>query len=119
MNIEQERERFEDAALAHFIAQRAAGKAQDDNGSEASKEALFWRTSDGNYGVKQFNAAWWGWRASKTAGYQLLKDSTHEDRDWDEDSSHDNGRSVCCCSTCGWSFRGHMRRLICRVCATT
>ena len=32
MNIEQERERFEDAALAHFISQRAAGKAQDDNG---------------------------------------------------------------------------------------
>lgn len=25
MNIEQERERFEDAALAHFISQRAAG----------------------------------------------------------------------------------------------
>ncbi len=63
MNIEQERDRFEQAALEHFMVQRAAGaQIADDNGCEATRETLFWRDDAGNYGVKMFNAAWWGWK---------------------------------------------------------
>lgn len=57
------REAFENAAYAHYQAQRAAGhfdeQAEEGDGSRTS---LFWMTPDGNYGVRMFNAAWWGWR---------------------------------------------------------
>lgn len=60
----KERERFEDAALAYFKERVAAGLAVDDNGCEHTKEALFWKTESGNYGVRHFNSAWWGWKTA-------------------------------------------------------
>jgi len=62
MNLDQIRSEFEQAAMQHFVAQREAGKAVDDNGSPPTPEALFWKDEQGNYGVKMFNAAWWGWK---------------------------------------------------------
>lgn len=62
---ESMRDQFEEVSLAHFVAQRATGaQISGDNGCEPTREALFWRTSEGDYGVKMFNAAWWGWKSA-------------------------------------------------------
>lgn len=62
-DIEQERARFEQAAMAKFTTRRQAGdKVIDDNGCEITPESLFWKDEHGNYGVKMFNPAWWGWK---------------------------------------------------------
>ena len=37
-------------------------------------------------------------------------------RDWTEDASHENGSYQCRCITCGESFVGHKRRVVCRAC---
>lgn len=66
--MELERDKFEEVALAHFVAQRAAGvQISGDNGCEPTRESLFWRTDEGDYGVRMFNAAWWGWKESAIA----------------------------------------------------
>lgn len=62
MDIVAMRAAFEDAALSHAIRQRIAGKVLDDNGAEFTKESLFWRKPSGDYGIAQFNAAWWGYQ---------------------------------------------------------
>lgn len=64
MNLDQERADFETLALQLHKAKRAAcDPATDDTPDlEPTAESLFWRTDDGMYGVKQFNAAWWAWR---------------------------------------------------------
>lgn len=49
-------------------------------------------------------------------GWKLLKDSTHEERSWPEDASHENGSYYNTCCNCGRQFTGHKRRVICRVC---
>lgn len=49
-------------------------------------------------------------------GYKLLKDSTHDERSWSEDSSHENGAYFCLCHHCGRQFTGHKRRVTCKVC---
>jgi hypothetical protein len=38
------------------------------------------------------------------------------ERDWPEDSSHENGNYLCHCSACQHDFTGHKRRTLCRVC---
>ena len=66
--MEFERDQFEEVALAHFVAQRAAGvQISGDNGCEPTRESLFWRTNEGDYGVRMFNAAWWGWKSATEA----------------------------------------------------
>lgn len=66
--MELERDQFEEVALAHFVAQRAAGvQISGDNGCEPTRESLFWRDENGNYGVLMFNAAWWGWKEAAIA----------------------------------------------------
>ena len=66
--MELERDQFEEAALAHFVAQRAAGVTiSGDNGCETTRESLFWRDDKGDYGVRMFNAAWWGWKEATVA----------------------------------------------------
>ena len=58
-----ERDQFEEVAMAHFVAQRAAGvQISGDNGCEPTRESLFWHDDKGDYGVRMFNAAWWGWK---------------------------------------------------------
>lgn len=44
--------------------------------------------------------------------------TTHADRDWPEDSSHENGNYFCTCFQCGKIFIGHKRRVICKLCAS-
>lgn len=50
-------------------------------------------------------------------GWKLLKDSTHDERKWHEDASHENGCYMNTCCHCGREFLGHKRRVSCRVCA--
>jgi hypothetical protein len=40
-------------------------------------------------------------------------------RDWVEDAPHENGNYQCLCSTCGYTFIGHKRRVTCKACAAT
>lgn len=49
-------------------------------------------------------------------GYKLLKNSTHAERSWPEDASHENGSYHCTCVNCGREFVGYKRRVVCRVC---
>ena len=51
-------------------------------------------------------------------GYKLLKDTTHAERSWDEDKTHENGNYNCICCHCGRIFTGHKRRVICKACIT-
>lgn len=52
------------------------------------------------------------------SGWKLLKDSTHDERSWPEDSSHENGNYSNSCCHCLRMFTGHKRRVVCKVCAT-
>lgn len=40
-------------------------------------------------------------------------------RDWVEDSEHENGHYHCRCMICSHTFTGHKRRVLCKVCAAT
>ena len=51
------------------------------------------------------------------AGWRLLKNSTHDERSFPEDSPHENGWYSCECSDCGRMFNGHKRRITCKVCS--
>lgn len=59
---------FEERALAMMRAKRIAGQPiRDDNNCDLTREALFWRKPNGDYGVEAFNQAWagyvWGYEA--------------------------------------------------------
>jgi len=60
-----ERDAFEDACLIQFAKWRAAGNEKNDNGCPTTKDALCWRTGDGEYGVEALNGAWWGWQQGR------------------------------------------------------
>lgn len=49
-------------------------------------------------------------------GYRLLKDTTHAERSWSEDTSLENGNYSNTCCNCFRSFIGHKRRVICKSC---
>jgi len=40
------------------------------------------------------------------------------DRDWPEDSAHENGNYLCNCGACKKTFFGHKRRVRCKQCVT-
>lgn len=63
-DIDAERARFEQAAMDHFHTRRQQGNVLDDNGCPITRESLFWRDDKGDYGVRMFNAAWWGWKSA-------------------------------------------------------
>jgi hypothetical protein len=56
------RTRFEELCVQKFGQWREAGNRANDNGAPLDREALCWKTPEGNYGVAALNAAWWGWR---------------------------------------------------------
>ena len=66
-DLTKERTEFEAAAYTHFVTRRAQGKLdrQLQDGGDQTPEALFWKQPDGSYGVKMFQAAWWGWKAAR------------------------------------------------------
>lgn len=37
--------------------------------------------------------------------------------DWTEDFEHENGNYANACTVCGSMFRGHKRRVVCKLCA--
>ena len=53
------------------------------------------------------------------AGWKWLRDTTHDERSWPEDYSHENGSYYNTCVHCLREFVGHKRRPVCRVCAAT
>ena len=55
------RPQFEDACWAHYKGLKARGWSHPDEGDPNSREALFWREANGQYGVRQIEAAWRGW----------------------------------------------------------
>ena len=57
------RQAFEDAAWAEYLKVRAARTIDGDVEGEPTRKGCFWRKSSGSYGVDQWNAAWWAWRA--------------------------------------------------------
>lgn len=56
---------FETACVEKFKGWRACGNSAEDNGAPPTREALCWKTEDGEYGVRALNAAWWGWQAGR------------------------------------------------------
>lgn len=46
-----------------------------------------------------------------------IPDSSDKTRDWSEDFAGENGNYSCTCHACGNVFRGHKRRVTCKVCA--
>lgn len=63
--IETEREAFEVAMFTHYLKQKAAGRISTDGDGDGTRNALFWKQPNGEYGVLMFNAAWYGWKAAK------------------------------------------------------
>lgn len=59
----QQREAFE-AAMFDLFERNKLSVPLDDHG-DGTREALFWCTETGLYGVRQFNAAWYGWLAAR------------------------------------------------------
>lgn len=57
-----ERRRFEQAAYQHYLKRREAGKVVDCPDQPWTAEELLWRQPNGEYGVLQFNGAWWAWQ---------------------------------------------------------
>lgn len=41
----------------------------------------------------------------------------HDERNWPEDYEHENGNYLNVCLTCKLAFRGHKRRVECRMCS--
>lgn len=65
LDVEVMRQEFETALLAWVQLNFSAGHfGTGNNGAPATRESLFWKKSDGNYGVEMFNAAWWGWQTA-------------------------------------------------------
>lgn len=60
--VAQQRIEFE-TAMFELYSRR--GWLTDPEGGDGTPEALFWREDSGMYGVKQFNAAWYGWLAAR------------------------------------------------------
>lgn len=50
-------------------------------------------------------------------GWKLLKDTTMDERSWNEDKDHENGNYFCNCIHCGRQFIGHKWRCICKSCS--
>ena len=61
MNIDQERADYENHTWDYYQRLKTAGWSHSDEGDSSSREALFWRASNGQYGVRQLEAAWQGW----------------------------------------------------------
>lgn len=59
---EAQRPAFEDAIWNYYQTLKANGWSNPEEGDTSSREALFWRTPAGKYGVQQIEAAWWGWK---------------------------------------------------------
>ena len=55
------RPQFEDAIWAHYQGLKARGWSAPEEGDPSSRESLFWREANGQYGVRQIEAAWRGW----------------------------------------------------------
>ena len=62
------RPQFEDATWAHYQGLKARGWSHPAEGDPNSREALFWRAENGQYGVRSVEAAWRGWQMREAVG---------------------------------------------------
>ena len=62
------RPQFEDAIWAHYQGLKARGWSAPEEGDPNSRESLFWRQENGQYGVRSVEAAWRGWQMREAAG---------------------------------------------------
>ena len=60
------RPQFEDACWAHYQGLKARGWSHPAEGDPNSRESLFWLEPNGQYGVRQIEAAWRGWQMRET-----------------------------------------------------
>lgn len=59
---EHTRQQFEDHCWQHYMAERERRDMPGDvPDAFPTREQLFWRMTDGRYGVLMFNAAWLAW----------------------------------------------------------
>ena len=61
------RPQFEDAIWAHYQGLKARGWSAPEEGDPSSRESLFWRQENGQYGVRSVEAAWRGWQMREAA----------------------------------------------------
>lgn len=63
-------EDFENAIWAYYQNLKAHGWSAPGEGDSSSREALFWKTPAGKYGMQQIAAAWWGWQMCAAAAVE-------------------------------------------------
>ena len=68
------RPQFEDACWTHYQGLKARGWSHPEEGDPNSREALFWLEPNGQYGVRQIEAAWRGWQMREAAMRPLPED---------------------------------------------
>lgn len=80
-------------------------------------------TRNSMYNTKTLHDAWnakqqelRAYLRTQPEGYQLLRNSTHEERSFPEDATHENGSYYNKCHICLRQFTGHKRRITCKVC---
>lgn len=64
MSEDELKELFERECYAFFQKRKADGFVDRNDTGDGTPEALFWKDEKGNYGVRMFNAAWWGFRTA-------------------------------------------------------
>lgn len=93
--------------------------------SEAEERKAFevWKVENWVY-VDDEKSAWQIWLGARAAlsapvppGYKLLKDTTHDERSFPEDTHPETGGYHSQCHNCLRMFVGYKRRVTCRVCA--
>lgn len=62
MSEDDVKELFERECHAFFQKRKEEGHVDPADSGDGSPESLFWKDEKGNYGVRMFNAAWWGFR---------------------------------------------------------
>ena len=67
------RPQFEDATWAHYQGLKARGWSAPEEGDPSSRESLFWRQENGQYGVRSVEAAWRGWQMREVMDDGLVK----------------------------------------------
>lgn len=67
IDADAERVKFEDAVWRYYANLKDKGWSHPDEG-DFNRESLFWREANGQYGVKQIEAAWNGWMMKVTDG---------------------------------------------------
>lgn len=64
MNDDELKLIFEKECFEFFEERKRQGFIDPNDTGDGTPEGLFWKDEKGNYGVRMFNAAWWGFRVA-------------------------------------------------------